>query len=79
MNIHVSEQELEDGIGGFLKRAEAGETVTVTRDGRPVARLEPVLQDEARREEARKAVIETMRRGYDLGGEKFDRNTVYDR
>ena len=35
-------RELRNHGGEILSRVEAGERVTVTRDGRPVARLEPL-------------------------------------
>lgn len=37
----VSVRELRDYGGQILDRVERGETVTITRDGRPVARLSP--------------------------------------
>lgn len=35
-------RDLRNRGGEILNRVEAGERVTVTRDGRPVARLEPL-------------------------------------
>jgi prevent-host-death family protein len=39
----------------LLERAEAGETITITRHGKPVAKLTPV-DDTAARERRRKAI-----------------------
>jgi len=38
----VSVRELRNYGGQILDRVERGETVTITRDGRPVARLSPL-------------------------------------
>ena len=37
----VSQNELRNNVGEVLRRAEAGEEITVTVSGRPVARLGP--------------------------------------
>lgn len=38
----MSVRELRNYGGQILDRVERGETVTITRDGRPVARLSPL-------------------------------------
>ncbi|MDA8317045.1 MAG: type II toxin-antitoxin system prevent-host-death family antitoxin [Actinomycetota bacterium] len=38
----IAQKELRNNIGEVLRRAEAGETLTVTVAGRPVAELGPV-------------------------------------
>jgi prevent-host-death family protein len=38
----VRQTELRDGLGEVLRRAEAGEEITITVSGHPVARLGPV-------------------------------------
>jgi|SRR5579875_1267580 len=38
----VAQKELRNNVGEVLRRAEAGETLTVTVAGRPVAELGPV-------------------------------------
>ena len=38
----VSVRELRNSGGQILDRVEGGEAVTITRDGRPVARLAPL-------------------------------------
>ncbi len=37
-------RELRNQGGRVLDRVESGEQVTITRDGRPVARLEPIAR-----------------------------------
>lgn len=39
---------LRENLDELLDRVEAGETVRVTRDGRPVAELRPLAEDEPR-------------------------------
>jgi prevent-host-death family protein len=38
----IPQKELRNDVGRVLRRAEAGETLIVTVDGRPVAELGPV-------------------------------------
>lgn len=38
----IAQKELRNNVGEVLRRAEAGETLTVTVAGRPVAELGPV-------------------------------------
>jgi prevent-host-death family protein len=40
-------RELRQGLAGALRRAEAGERVVVTVDGRPVAQLGPLEADDS--------------------------------
>ncbi|MGI8421002.1 MAG: type II toxin-antitoxin system Phd/YefM family antitoxin [Gaiellaceae bacterium] len=37
-------RELRDGLTSALRRVESGETIEVTRDGKPVALLAPVRE-----------------------------------
>jgi len=39
---NIAQKELRNNVGEVLRRAEAGETLTVTVAGRPVAELGPV-------------------------------------
>ncbi len=41
MSIEVGIRELKNGLSDFIDRVEAGEIVTVTRRGKPVARVIP--------------------------------------
>ena len=44
MSAHVSIAEAKAGFAGLVSRAEAGEKIIVTRNGRPVACLGPLPQ-----------------------------------
>lgn len=59
--------EAKTRLGDLLDRVEHGEAITITRRGRPVARLVPVAQDGA---DARRAAAELrdLRRGNRLDG-----------
>ncbi|MCL2482796.1 MAG: type II toxin-antitoxin system prevent-host-death family antitoxin [Propionibacteriaceae bacterium] len=41
MSVLIAQKELRNDIGSVLRRVEAGETMTVTVAGRPVAELRP--------------------------------------
>lgn len=40
----IPQKELRNNVGEVLRRAEAGEEITITVAGRPVARLGPTAQ-----------------------------------
>jgi prevent-host-death family protein len=41
MNVEVASRELRNDTAGLLRRVEAGETIVITRRGKPVADLVP--------------------------------------
>jgi prevent-host-death family protein len=41
MTVEVASRELRNDTAGLLRRVEAGETIVITRRGKPVARLAP--------------------------------------
>lgn len=41
MTVEIASRELRNDTAGLLRRVEAGETIVITRRGKPVARLEP--------------------------------------
>lgn len=55
----VAQKELRNNIGEVLRRAEAGEEITVTVAGRPVARLGPAERRRWVNGHALRAVWET--------------------
>ena len=55
----VRTSELQSQVVDLLEDVERGETIVITRDGQPVARLVPEMRTlESGREEGRKAVEE---------------------
>jgi len=55
----IPQRELRNDIGRILREVEGGETIEVTVDGRPVARLVPI---EGRRTWVPWEVVEKIRR-----------------
>jgi prevent-host-death family protein len=41
MNVEVASRELRNDTAGLLRRVEEGETIVITRRGKPVANLVP--------------------------------------
>ncbi|UVC08801.1 type II toxin-antitoxin system prevent-host-death family antitoxin [Rhizobium sp. TH2] len=54
MNIAIKDTSLED----IVRRIEAGEHVTLTRDGKPFAKVEPTLAEAA---PVKKSILGAMR------------------
>jgi len=72
MSKSYSVAEARDRLASLIRRAEEGETVTVTRRGKPVAR---VLSEEAYRKLARrKRRIDWGAIQIDTRGFRFDRD-----
>lgn len=57
---HFGTFEAKNRLSALLDMVEAGEEVTITRNGKPVARLVPVTVTEEQREKARKAAAELL-------------------
>ena len=69
MGITVGSFEAKTKLAELLDKVEAGETVTITRRGKAVARLVPAAADESERAR-RRALIEDIKRkrvGWDRG------------
>ena len=67
--VTVGSFEAKTKLAELLDRVEAGETVTITRRGKAVAKLVPAIADEAERAR-RRALIEEIKRkrvGWDRG------------
>lgn len=48
MSVEVASRELRNDTAGLLRRVEEGETITITRRGRPVADLIPHREETSR-------------------------------
>jgi len=66
----VSVRDLRNYGGQILDRVERGETVTITRDGRPVARLSPLPAPGL----TAKALVERWRAAPRIDGEALRRD-----
>ena len=83
MERSVSAREANQQFSRILRDVEAGAEILVTRRGQPVARIVPAAPSRERRltpeqEAAHARSMERLRKGWDLGGGKFDRDELYD-
>jgi prevent-host-death family protein len=77
----VTAREANQHFSDLLGRAAEGETVVITRRGKPVAQLVrydavTVADDRLR---AWDRLIALCERGLSLGGQRFERDSLYDR
>jgi prevent-host-death family protein len=83
MDKEVALRDANQQFAKYVRAVEAGESFVITRRGRPVARLVPieprkrVLTPE--QQAARQRALERMRKAWDLGGYKFNRDELYER
>jgi prevent-host-death family protein len=81
MSQTITLREANQAFSRCVREDEAGEEITITRKGRPVARLVPVggkrvLTPE--QEAARARALARMKKGWRLGGERLNRDELYD-
>jgi len=67
----VASRELRNDTAGLLRRVQAGEDITVTVNGKPVARLTP-LQPSRRRWLSRDELVHRLRRAQSDPGLRQD-------
>lgn len=81
----ITAREANQGFSRVLAEVEAGAEYVVTRNGTPVARIVPERGADGTRRltpEQERMLEETDRwlaRGWPLGDEEFDRDSLYDR
>lgn len=78
----IGAREANRSFSKILREAESGKTVTITRNGKPVARLEPALAkptSSKAREKAIARMVELMEKGLDFGGRRFTRDEMHER
>jgi prevent-host-death family protein len=82
----IGAREANRSFSKILKEAENGKSITITRNGKPVARLVPEPAPVAvkpKSEEERKAALErlmkTLEKGLHLGGKGFTRDEMNER
>jgi prevent-host-death family protein len=79
----ITLREANQAFSRVVREVEAGEEFTITRNGEPVARLVPVrrervLTPEQEAARARTRARARMEQGWHLGGERFNRDEIYD-
>ncbi|HSZ75470.1 MAG TPA: type II toxin-antitoxin system prevent-host-death family antitoxin [Rhizomicrobium sp.] len=77
----VGAREANRSFSKILREAESGKTVTITRNGRPVAQLVPVapLVPPKRSKKSLKKFLDMLEKGFDLGGKGFTRDEMHER
>lgn len=78
----VSLREANQQFSRLIASVEGGETVVITRRGRPIARLSPHAHDrtsDPRWQAALRRMVARLEEGADLGGLKVDRDELYER
>jgi len=67
MNTEIGAYKAKTQFSALLERAERGEQITITKHGRPVARLVPIANADLERRRAAIARIKELRKGLTLG------------
>ena len=76
----VSAREANQGFSKLLAEVADGEEVVITRHGKPVARLSPVVPSiHPDREKAIKEMIALLEKGLPIGGRRFTRDEMHER
>ena len=76
----ITAREANQSFSRILQDAENGETVVVTRRGKPVAVIAPYRPANAvDRERAIEHIVGLMRQGVSLGGRRFTRDEMHER
>jgi len=83
MDKEVALRDANQQFARYVRAVEDGESFVITRRGKPVARLVPVEAGRriltTEQQVIRQQVLDRMREGWDLGGEKFDRDELHER
>ena len=76
----VSLREVNQHLTRYVKAAEAGDRIVITRRGQPVALLSPLpLQDRPLSPEQEEALERILSRSYHLGGRAPSRDELHER
>jgi prevent-host-death family protein len=77
----VGAREANQHFSELLREAESGKDITITRNGKPVARLSPVraAKISKAREKALRELMALLEKGIDLGGKGFTRDEMHER
>ncbi len=80
MSKIISLREANQAFSRCIREVEAGEEITITRRGEPVARLVPVRHKRVltpEQEAARARALERMKKGWPIGAGPLDRDELY--
>ncbi len=80
MEQRVSLREVNQHLTRYVKAAEAGERIVITRRGKPIALLSPVAEEERSLRPDQEAALERiLNRSHHLGGKAPARDELYER
>lgn len=76
----VGAREANQQFSRLLREAEEGQEITITRNGRAVARLIPARgpRDAKARKRALDQMMKLMDKGLDFGGRRYTRDEMHD-
>jgi prevent-host-death family protein len=76
----ISAREANRSFSRVLRAAESGDSVVITRRGRPVAVLAPYASPRSRAlEQAIERLVAMMRKGLPIGNRRFTRDEMHER
>jgi prevent-host-death family protein len=76
----ITAQEANQTFARLLEEAEAGQSLVITRSGKPVAMLSPYPVPHPHDHEAAiERIVALMREGLALGGRHFSRDEMHER
>lgn len=78
----VGAREANQRFSELLREVESGKEVTITRNGKPVARIMPesrAARSDKAREKSLKELMYLLDKGLNLGGRRFTRDEMHDR
>jgi len=81
MSKIISLREANQAFSRCIREVEAGEEITITRRGQPVARLVPVQRERVltpEQEKARARARAIMEKGWPIGAGPLNRDELYD-
>lgn len=82
MSKTVTLRDANQNFARYVREVQAGEEIVITRRGEPVAKLSPVSRKRVltpEQQAARRRALARMKKGWPLGIEKLDRDSLYDR
>ena len=76
----ITAREANQSFSRVLRDAENGNSIVVTRRGKPVAVIAPYRKENTEdRERAIEHIVKLMREGLPLGGRRFTRDEMHER
>lgn len=78
----VSLRDVNHHLAQYIHSVEQGTEVIITRRGKPIVTMTPfkkVLQLTRKQQKSRKNLLSIMKRGIDLKGESFSRDSLHER